>query len=346
MSTVKWYEDSLVDDTPVISSRVRLARNLKNYPFFMMLKEEDSHKMIKEVIDSIKKPETSINSEFEYVDLTQKNDIDKLAMLEKHKISLELLRSKAPRGILLKQDESVDIMINEEDHIRIQSIASGKNIKQAWKTAEYIDNIIEESVEYAFDEDFGYLTSCPSNTGTGMRASYMVHLPMIEASGRLSRIVSALSTFGMTIRGIYGESSESIGNVYQISNQVTLGKSEEEIIENIENITNQIVDNELDVLDNNIKQRPIYFEDQVYRAYAVLSNCRQISIKEAMNLLSTVRIGYMSGVLKEKKPNKSIYNIMMDIEYGNLQLHVGRTLNDVEIDIARAKYIRGLLKAE
>lgn len=345
MSIVKWYEDSIIDDSPVISSRVRLARNLKNYPFFIKLQEDEANKMIKEVIDSIKKSENQISQEFNFVDLTTKNDIEKLAMLEKHKISLELLRSKSSRGVLLKNDESLGIMINEEDHIRIQSIASGKNIKQAWEKADIIDNLIEDRVEYAFNEDFGYLTSCPSNTGTGMRASYMVHLPMIESSGRLPRIVTALSSFGMTIRGIYGESSESIGSVYQISNQITLGKSEEEILQNIENITNQIIESETDVLESNIKQRPIYFEDQVYRAYAILSNCRQISIKEAMNLLSTIRVGYISGVLKEKRPIKSIYNIMMNIEYGNLQLHVGRTLNDIEIDIVRAKYIREILKS-
>ena len=343
MDIVKWYEDKTVDESPIISSRIRLARNFKNYPFCMMLQEQASKDMIEKVVASIKKSEAKTASQFDFVSLAEKNDINKLAMLEKHKISVELLRSKSPSGILLRNDEYINILLNEEDHVRIQSITPGKHIRRAWEAANEVDDIIEGSVEYAFDEDFGYLTSCPSNTGTGMRASYMLHLPMIESSGRLSRIVTALSTFGMTIRGVYGENSESMGSIYQISNQVTLGKSEEEIIQNIENIAVQIVDNELDVLDNNIKQRPIYFEDQVYRAHAILSNCRQISIKEASNLLSTIRSGYMSGVLKEKRPKTSIYNIMMNIEYGNLQVHVGRTLNDVEIDIARAKYIRNVL---
>jgi len=345
MDIVKWYEDTTVDESPVISSRIRLARNLKNYPFYTALQEQTSKDMIEKVIASVKNPENKIGSRFEFVSLAEKNDITKLAMLERHKISLELLRSKSPSGILLRDDEYVNILLNEEDHVRIQSIVPGQNIRKAWETANAIDDVIEGSVDYAFDEDFGYLTSCPSNTGTGMRASFMLHLPMIELSGRLSRIMAALSTFGMTIRGIYGESSESMGSIYQISNQVTLGKSEDEILQNIENITTQIVENEIEILDNNIKQRPIFFEDQVYRAYAILSNCRQIGIKESLNLLSTIRSGYMSGVLKEEKPKTSIYDIMMNIEYGNLQMHVGRTLNDVEIDIARAKYIRKMLNS-
>lgn len=319
MNRVKWYEDIESDNSPIISSRIRLARNLKKYPFSVTINEEESEKMIKDIVSSIKNDYMSIGTQFEYVDLNKIDDVKKAAMVEKHEISPELLKYKRPRGVLVKSDESVEIMINEEDHIRIQAINAGKNIDKAWDMADKIDDIIEESVDYAFDKKFGYLTSCPSNTGTGLRASFMVHIPVIEKTGNIRNLASSLSKMGMTIRGIYGEGSESMGSIYQVSNQITLGKSEEEIIENLKSVGKHIEENEKALFDEMYANDPVYVEDNIYRSYALLKYSKQIDMKEAMDLLSSVRVGYMTGILKEKKPKTFIYNIMMNIEPGNMR---------------------------
>ncbi|MBE6012751.1 MAG: protein arginine kinase [Lachnospiraceae bacterium] len=335
----RWYEDSASDISPIISSRVRLARNLSKYPFSAKINDEQSEKLIKDVISSIKNDYMSIGSQFEYVDIKNADGTDKRALIEKHSISPELLKYSRPRGVLIKEDESVEIMINEEDHIRIQSVYSGKNIDAAWDTADKIDDLMEETLEYAFDSDFGYLTSCPTNTGTGLRASYMVHIPMLEKTGNIQSLAAALSKLGMTIRGIYGEGSESYGSIYQVSNQMTLGKSEEEIIQGLKTIGEQIEDNESKVFKNIYSENPIYVEDNIYRAYGLLKNARKMTVKEAMNLLSAVRTGYIFGILKEPKPKAPIYNIMMNIEPGNIQKRTGESDSDKR-DIARASYLR------
>ena len=335
---MKWY--TLEDDTsPVISCRVRLARNFKKYNFLSRLESAKAEEMVNEVGNHM----LGSNIGFQFIDIMKKSNIEKLSLLEYHKISLDLLRSKHPRGLVSSIDDTIHIMLNEEDHIRIQSIAPGKNIHKAYSTVDYIDNLIEQKIEYAFDETVGYLTSCPSNTGTGMRASYMVHLPMLEKMGKLQNAVNSLSRAGLTIRGIYGESSSSIGSIYQISNQCSLGRAEDEIIGILENLTSQIVENELETIQTHIKKAPIYFEDQIYRALGTLQNCRQIDIKEARRLLSTLRLGVVSEVIK-KPAEMSIYTLMMNIEYGNLKLSMGADIPDSEIDVARATYIRNVLK--
>ncbi|MCL1997081.1 MAG: ATP--guanido phosphotransferase [Defluviitaleaceae bacterium] len=335
---MKWYTPE--DDTsPVISCRVRLARNFKKYNFLSKLQAPQAEEMVNEVggiLLGLK------NTNFQFVDIMKKSNVEKLSLLEYHKISLDLLRGKQPRGLVSSADDTIHIMLNEEDHIRIQSIAPGKNIQKAYIAADHTDNLIEQKIEYAFDESLGYLTSCPSNTGTGMRASYMVHLPLLEKMGKLQNIVNSLSRAGMTMRGIYGESSDSIGSIYQISNQCSLGRSEEEIIGILENLTNQIVETEMETTQANIKRAPIYFEDQVYRALGVLQNCRQIDIKEARRMISVLRLGVVSGLIKNPA-DISIYTLMMNIEYGNLKLSMGVDLPDSEIDVARATYIRNVL---
>ncbi len=339
----KWYENDSVDSSAIISSRIRLARNLKKYHFYSKLDEDESKEMINDIVSVIKSNNSSIKDEYDFVDINSKTDIEKIAMLEKHEVSIGLLKRKGNKAILVNKDESLNIMLNEEDHIRIQSICPGKDIIKAWEVANNMDNFIEETVEYAYSKEYGYLTSCPSNTGTGLRASYMVHLPMLELSGKLAAILKIIGKFGMTIRGIYGEGSNSIGSIYQISNQTTLGKTEEEIISNLDNITSQIINSESNLMYNNIKQNHIYFKDKVYRAYGILANCRQISMSEAVDLLSTLRIGFLSDILKIPRPKKTIYNMIMNIEQGNLQRNLGKKLLESEIEIARADYIRSVL---
>ncbi len=338
----KWYDSDETDNNIVISSRVRLARNIRKYPFSYKLSEQQAQELIEEVKNSIKDSKTVFGDSFDFVKINEKSDIEKYSLLENHSVSSELINKNKPAALLLKDDETVSIMINEEDHIRIQTVFPGYNIKKAWELADKIDNLVEESVEYAFDEDYGYLTSCITNVGTGMRASFMIHIPLIEMSGQIENLSQAISKFGMTLRGIYGEGSEPLGGIYQISNQVTLGKSEEEIIEALKNVTNQIVEQENELRKGVLKERKIDFEDKIFRSYGILSNCRKISSKEAMQLLSDLRLGIMTGILTLEN-DVSIHRIMMNIQPGNLIKYMNKNGSPDERDIQRAKYIRETL---
>lgn len=338
-----WYTSLETENPVIISSRIRLARNLKKYPFSAKLKENETE-MLNETISSIKNDRTALSEQFAAINMKSISDTDRLSMLERHLISPEFLKSKRERCLLLKDDESVSIMVNEEDHIRIQSIYPGDDLQGAWNMVDNIDNLIEETLEYAFDKDFGYLTSCPTNTGTALRASYMVHLPMLERTGHMKSILDALTKFGMTIRGTYGEASEAFGSIYQISNQLTLGKSETEIIEALKNITSQVIESEMTLRNKALKSKRSEIEDNVYRSYGILTNCRRIKSGEAMKLLSDVRLGYSLGILDVPRPKLCIYHIIMNIQPGNLRKRFDKQLNQEELYIAGAEYLREIFK--
>ncbi|MCL2461886.1 MAG: ATP--guanido phosphotransferase, partial [Defluviitaleaceae bacterium] len=243
MSDRSWYCEEKADLSPIISSRVRLARNIRKYPFQAKISEAASREMVEETA-------SLLEGRFTPIDFDKMPEIEKRALLERHCVSPEFMRVTKPKGLLLRDDERVSIMLNEEDHVRIQAISPGEDIDNAWASANSIDDMIEESVEYAFEKDYGYLTSCPTNTGTGMRASYMAHLPLMERTGHLRNVLPSITKFGYTLRGIYGEGTEPLGSIYQISNQVTLGKSEEEIIKGLRNVAGQMVD-----IENRLRER-------------------------------------------------------------------------------------------
>jgi len=338
----KWYENENIDDDIVISSRVRLARNLKKFNFPQKLTEKDAQLVINEVKNSIINDRSFIGSEFEFINIDDKSDIDKYSMLENHIISPDAIQKKGV-AVMVNKDSSLSILINEEDHIRIQSIFSGYNIEKAWELADKIDSLIEESVEYAYDEKYGYITSCITNIGTGLRASFMIHIPMLERYGRIKEISQSISKFGMTIRGIYGEGSEPLGSIYQISNQITIGKTENDIIESLKNITTQVVNMEKEIRNDLIQNHKYDFENMVYRSYGILKYCKKISSDEAMKLLSDIRLGYMTGLINQNKTKTNIYNIMMSIQSGNLQKMIGEKCNEQQRDIQRAKFINDMI---
>ncbi|MDR1540008.1 MAG: protein arginine kinase [Clostridiales bacterium] len=332
-----WHSEAKADETPIISSRVRLARNIKKYPFLSRITPEQSKMMIRETTDRL-------SNHFEFIAFDQKSDAEKRFLLERHIISPEFLKITKPKGLLMQRDEKISIMINEEDHIRIQAICAGDDIDSVWDTANKVDDLLEENTEYAFDKDYGYLTSCPTNTGTGLRASFMVHLPMLERTGQFKSVLTAVSKFGMTIRGIYGEGSEPMGHIFQISNQITMGKSEEDIISSLKRITSQVIESETRFQEKALSERRISTADRIYRSFGTLRYARSLSGKEAMEHLSSIRMGYMMKILDAPKPDLTLYQIMMDIQPGNLQLIKGRELNEIERDIARAEYLRGIFK--
>jgi len=341
---MKWYTNPETEQSIIISSRVRLARNFGKYPFSSVLGEDACREMIEDTVASIKNNPSPLSAQFEYVDLCTALPLDVQCMLERHILSPMLVNSSGCRGVLVKDDESLSIMLGEEDHIRIQSIFAGDNIDSAWDIADMIDNIIEETLEYAFDKDFGYLTSCPTNTGTGLRASYMLHLPLLERTGQIKNLLQTLGKFGMTIRGIYGEGSESQGSIYQVSNQLTLGKSEQEIIDALKSVTSQIIDAENSMRQKLAQLQRNGIEDKVYRSYGILANCRRLAAIEAMELLSDMRLGHALGIFNSQPLSLGTYNVMMNIHPASLQKKAGGELSDEEALMKRAEYIRGIMQ--
>ena len=341
----KWVMDPATDSSPIISSRIRLARNVAAYPFQTMLNDDQAKQMMTEVADACTLANSAIplleNPEF--VILSDVPALERQVMLEQHMISHSLYKGEKYAGLVKHDDDSVSVMLNEEDHVRIQGIGPGDNIDDVWRVADRVDDAIEARIAYAFDKGFGYLTACPTNTGTGLRASFMVHLPMLDKSGQLKNVLPALGKFGMTVRGIYGEGTEPLGSIFQISNQLTLGKSEEEIIEALKSVTKQVIDNEYRLLDKALSKDRMAIEDNVYRSYGVLSNARKISSKEAISLLSNVRLGFMTGLLDMVKPSQPLYSIMMNCQPGSLEMRRGVPLEEAERDVYRAEYLRHIL---
>lgn len=335
---MKWYKTT-ADLSPIISCRVRLARNFKKYKFHHRLDNQQAQQMIDELITNLHAQQ---DITFRYTDIANQQEIERISLMEHHKISMDLLYGDKPRGLLSSEDDTIHIMVNEEDHVRIQCISDGKNIQSIYDKATYVDDLIEANMAYAFDEKLGYLTSCPSNIGTGLRASYMVHLPMLERAGKIDSIIGSITRAGLTIRGMHGETSDFVGSVYQISNQSSLGRSEQDILYLIENFANKIVEAELEALTKYIARNPNHFEDHVYRAYGLLRHARQIELSEARKLLSSVRLGAVAGVFQSELNGISVYGIMMNIEQGNLRLNMGY-FPDSEINEARATFIRRAL---
>ncbi len=334
----KWFDDSQLDFSIFITSRIRLARNISQYPFSVILQPQQMQDILNKTIDTVK----SLSNDFMFVNANDVSDIELLSNFELHNISQYFLQNKNPRGFFINKDESVCVMINEEDHIRIQSICSGANIFKTFSLANDIDDIFSQKIDYAFDNEFGFLTSCPTNVGTGLRASFMLHLPMLEKSAQLKNLVQIISKFGMTVRGLHGEGTEPMGSIYQISNQITLGKSEEDIIKNLQNVAHQIIEQELKLRETILQKNRLDFEDKIFRSFGTLTNCKKINTHEAMNLLSDVRLGYGMG-FDIPKFKCNVYKIMMNIQPGLLQKNFGRRLDEKERDIARAEYIKKML---
>jgi protein arginine kinase len=335
---LRWFEENGENSDIVISSRVRLARNIEKYNFSLKLSDDDARTMVNEVCDKLHciKELSSYNSyDFQDLDIYQK-----VAMKERHVISNFLLNQDVAAG-MVSPDENVSIMINEEDHIRIQAYVAGMDMMKAYNMADKIDDSIGKVLNYAYDDKYGYLTTCPSNVGTGMRASYMMHLPGLAGGNRIAGLATEIGRFGLVLRGIFGEGSRSLGDIYQISNQVTLGLSEREIIENLDNITEQIIRQERAIRKQYVTKKKMTALDGVYRSYGVLKYARKVSLKDGMVLLSQLRLGLSEGLVKLASGSDcSTYQLMIGIQPANLQLMSGHELTEEEVDIQRSQFIR------
>lgn len=324
----------------VISTRIRLARNLKDYPFPCKLNSQGREKVIEKVRDAVKKSNSPVASDFSFIRMSELTSSQSVSLVEKRLVSPEFISETDGRALLISKDECFSIMINEEDHIRLQVITKGLSLEQAYDTADKLDTLLDENLDFAFDEKLGYLTQCPTNLGTGMRASVMIHLPALEKSRAISRIAGNLSKLGLTIRGAHGEGTEPKGALYQLSNQVTLGISEKAAIENLKNITEQLIAQE-----NQARERlcsSIDIQDAISRSLGILRSALVISHDEALKLLSNVRLGIVSKQITDVS-TETIDKLMLAVEPATLTVSLNKNLSAHDRDIERAKLIRAEL---
>lgn len=335
-----WMEDRGPDMEIVISSRVRAARNIKGHTFPCLASDEETAAVL-EKISSVMVVKENF-AEFCYWPMEQISDLEKQVLVEKHLISPFLARESKYGALFLRQDEAVSIMINEEDHLRIQAILPGLQLEEAWREAGLYDDLLEGELEYAFDEHFGYLTACPTNMGTGLRASVMLHLPALIMSGQINRFLGALSQVGLTVRGLYGEGTEIVGNLVQVSNQVTLGQSEEEIIHNLYVVIRQVIEQEQNVRQTLLDKNRANLADKAYRALGLLKYAQVMSSHEAIGLISDLRLGYDLGLIKDVD-YKLLNELLVIIRPGCLQLLATRELNNSERNLQRPAQIKETL---
>lgn len=333
---------SVPESDVAVSSRVRLARNIKSFPFPARMDREQGLKVIGLVRDSIFKSSDEVSKNLVFLDIHKLSPIDRQVLVEKHLISPDLMDGGIDRAAIISRDEIISVMINEEDHVRLQCIYPGMQLDNAWQLCNKLDLLMEQELEFAFDRSSGYLTCCPTNIGTGIRASVMLHLPALAMTGYIKGVLEACGKLGLAVRGIYGENSEASGNMFQISNQVTLGQTEEEIIASINNITNQIMGQERMLRNELYRQSAARFEDRIYRSLGILANARIISSEESLKLLSDVRLGVDMKVIKDITAG-TLNEIMLFTQPAVLQKLAGKTLAPDERDVRRADMIRNSL---
>ena len=335
---MNWYLQNGKDSDVVISSRVRLARNLDKIPFKTRASKEDMQK----VLNKIEEITPSLGYGLKFLKLKDIDDITKLTLIEKHVISPDFAIDKEEIGaILINEEENICIMINEEDHLRLQVFSSGMDLENLKNLIVEIDEKIDGLLDYAFSEQYGYLTACPTNVGTGMRASVMVHLPALTLTGNITKVLNVVNGFGMNIRGIYGEGTQSQGDIYQISNNQSLGITENEIIKNLKTITEKVIEQER-LARKYLAKNQIELEDRVYRAYGTLAFSKKLTSEECRNLMSIIKLGTDLGIIKELNDSK-VSKINLYTQVGNLQKYLGKNLDAYERDIKRAEVIKQII---
>lgn len=318
----------------VITTRVRLARNLEGYPFPSHLKDE---RQAKEIIRMVSSGLSRLD-EFKLCYMDSVSDEEALALQENHLISPNLIRNKKYSAVLLNREENVSIMINEEDHLREQCIVKGFDLKLAYDTMSEIDNRISGSMKFAYDEQLGFLTACPTNLGTGLRASVMVFLPALTINGLMPRVIKSIARLGLTVRGIYGEGSRAEGYVYQISNEVTLGESEGYIISQVEEVVEKVCTLE-EVQRESLKTcaSALEIQDDCLRSYGILTNCAKLSTDELIRYSASVKLGACLGYIKLDDVSL-IDELSVKMRPSNINASAGRKLTPVERDVYRAQY--------
>ncbi len=338
----EWVKGTGPNSEIVMSSRIRLARNLNKYPFSHWAKKKQEEEVLSLAKESIEKSNYLKNHLL--LRINEINEVDRQFLIERHLKSKEHAVNPNCKALVITPEEITSIMINEEDHLRMQVMQSGFNLRQAWTILDKIDNELAEKLDFAYSMELGYLTACPTNVGTGMRASLMLHLPCLVITKKIGQVLQAISKLSLTARGLYGEGTEASGNFFQISNQVTLGHAEDDIIDNIERIIKQVIDHEQNARDTllNGPHRGI-LEDRIWRSYGTLKNARIITSSETLELLSSVRLGVDIGLIKNMD-RKVVNELFIITQPAHLQKIEGKTLSATQRDIKRAALLREHLK--
>jgi protein arginine kinase len=322
----------------VLMTRIRLARNLANRSFPGWAEREEREEILSQCREAV--TNTSAMKRCLSVPVTEIEPLQRQILVERHLISRELSGSKAGSGVVINKDQSVSVMINEEDHLRIQVLRAGFQLKKAWNTINALDTSLEEALDYAFSPSLGYLTACPTNLGTGMRASAMMHLPALVIAGQMEKVVRAVNQLGMVVRGLFGEGSDASGSIFQISNQTTLGESEEEIIKRLQSVLQSIIDHEVNAREKLLESDANKLQDKIGRAYGILQHSHLLTSSEAMNLLSLVRLGTDLGVFPEET-RSTIDRLFIEAQPGHVHYASGKPeLESTERDMLRAARLR------
>lgn len=323
----------------VISSRVRIARNLESFPFPHLMSSDQSAQLVQQMQQAVAVIEPHQRHPFQWIALRSLNPVDRQTYVEDHLISPALADNPEFGGFFIDSQKHRSMMINEEDHLRIQCLLKGLQLEEAWKEADQLDDRLGRVLPFAFDETFGYLTACPTNVGTGVRISVMLHLPALTLLGFINGLIHAAGQLGFAVRGVFGEGSEYMGNLYQISNQITLGLQEAEIIGNLEDIVLQVIQKERMARKNLLARQRIDIEDKIHRSLGILTHARRLSRKEAMQYLSDLKLGVSLGMIHTCTLD-DLHLLIELIQPANLQKHCGKLLREVERDCYRADIIR------
>lgn len=342
LGRVGWVSSGGRWEDLVVSSRVRLARNIATMPFSHWASSGDLERVATAALNALRS--CSWMQDGDVVGVEDIEPVDRNFLVERYLISRELADGGLERWIVIDKDEIGSVMINEEDHLRLQVILPGLNVVDAWQRADRLDDQLSQHLEYAFSSEYGYLTACPTNVGTGIRVSVMAHLPGLVMSQEIKKVLSAVTQIGLTVRGFAGEGSEVSGNLFQISNQWTLGTSEEETLEKIERILDQIVEKERQAQEGLWSEGRALIEDRVFRSYGQMAHARIVSTKEALEMLSNIRLGLNLGLI-QGIAYSDINEIIVAIRPAHLQKRIGRGLSTGERDIERARLLRSWIAA-
>ncbi|MGE0610372.1 MAG: protein arginine kinase [Pirellulales bacterium] len=333
----EWLRGSGPDSDIVISSRIRLARNLASYPFISKASPGDRVEIERTLRDRIL--QAPMPCELSYVDVAKLGVLDRQLLIERQLISREHAESEGARGVAIDPLERVSLMLNEEDHLRIQVLQSGFNLQEAWSTINAIDDALQSHVTFAFNDRLGFLTACPTNVGTGMRVSVMLHLPALVITRQIDKVFRSLQKISLAVRGLHGEGSQSMGDFYQISNQITLGRAETDLVQQVSDIVPVIIEYERQARQFLVKESQENLHDRVSRAYGILRTAQTISSEETMHLLSSVRMGVNLGLIKGLGI-PVLNELFIHTQPAHLQKISGVSLDTADRNIERARYLR------
>lgn len=339
---MKWFEQTGRKRPGIISSRVRLVRNWDQYPFPSRLSEKESAEMIRRLEYGLKDIGSLEGKTYEYAYLSELSELERRALRERRVFNSTIASKKTPAGIIISEEEDVNIVLNGTDNIRLQVQSSGLHLDELWKRADRMDDYINARFSYAFDEKYGYLTSFPTNVGTGLRASVLLHLPNLSMGKKFNGLVAEMGRFGAAIKGVYGEGSENYGSLYEVSNQKTLGLTEKEILDMVNRVAVQLVAQERQVRKMALEKHGLECADEAYKSYGVLKYARRLSGRDAMIFLSQLMSGLEDGLLETTEPCP-VYRLMLGIQPANLQKLSKAPLGKEELDMARADYLRAEL---